>query len=249
MDGGGSAGTLPVMQEILPGLWHWTRIHPGIHMRVSSWFLEEGSLAIDPLLPDEGVDWFADHGGVEEVVLTNRHHYRQSGELEERYGATVRCHRAGLHEFTHGEHVEPFEFGDVLAGGTIACEIGALTPEETALYLPAHRAVAIADAIVRVARGRRHRLRPRLPSRRRPRGGQARAARRVQAAARRARLRAPAARPRRADPGRRPQRPSSPSWSATDARLTRAPAQLHQLCKKRIDFHARVFQGSGARRA
>lgn len=154
MDGGGSTGTLRPMQEILPGLWHWTRVHPGIHMRVSSLFLEDGSLAIDPLLPDEGLDWFADHGGVEEVVLTNRHHYRQSGELEARYGATVRCHRAGLHEFTQGERVEPFEFGDEFAGGrAIACEIGALTPEETALYLPAQRAVAFADAIVRWREG------------------------------------------------------------------------------------------------
>ena len=136
------------MQQILPGLWHWTRIHPGIHMRVSSWFVEEGGLAIDPLMPDEGVDWFADHGGVEEVVMTNRHHYRQSGQLERRYGATVRCQSAGLHEFTHGEHVEPFEFGDVFAGGAVACEIGALTPEETALHLPAQRAVALADSVV-----------------------------------------------------------------------------------------------------
>jgi hypothetical protein len=141
------------MQEILPGLWHWTRVHPGIHMRVSSWFLEDGALAIDPLLPEEGADWFADHGGVAEVALTNRHHYRDSAPLEERYGATVRCQRAGLHEFTHGERVEPFEFGDELAGGAIACEIGALTPEETALYLPAQKAVAIADAIVRWREG------------------------------------------------------------------------------------------------
>jgi hypothetical protein len=136
------------MEQILPGLWHWTRIHPGIHMRVSSWFLEDGALAIDPLMPDEGVDWFADHGGVEEVVLTNRHHYRQSGELERRYGATVRCQRAGMHEFTHGEHVEPFEFGAVFGGGAEAFEIGAITPEEIALHLPVQRAVAIADGIV-----------------------------------------------------------------------------------------------------
>jgi len=138
------------MEEILPGIWHWKRVHPNIHMRVSSWYLDDGGVAIDPLLPADGVEWFAGRGGVSDVLLTNRHHYRHSGELVERYGATVRCHRAGLHEFTHGEAVEPFDFGDELPGGTVACELGALTPEETALHLPAARAVAIADSVVRI---------------------------------------------------------------------------------------------------
>ena len=32
-------------------------------------------------------------------MLTNRHHLRGAGELAERFGAVLRCPRAGLHEF------------------------------------------------------------------------------------------------------------------------------------------------------
>ena len=37
------------MQEVLPGVFHWTAVHPKIHTRVSSWWLEESGVAIDPL--------------------------------------------------------------------------------------------------------------------------------------------------------------------------------------------------------
>lgn len=117
-------------------------------MRVSSWYLQGAGVAIDPLLPAEGIEWFEREGGLSDLLLTNRHHYRSSDALTQRYGATVHCQRAGLHEFTHGEAVAPFDFGDELPGGAEAFEIGVLTPEETALHLPAHSAVAIADSLV-----------------------------------------------------------------------------------------------------
>ena len=60
------------------------------------------------------------------IVLTNRLHYRQS----EAFGCPVLCHEAGLHEFDGGEAVEGFAFGDELAPGVTAVEIGVLTPEE-----------------------------------------------------------------------------------------------------------------------
>ena len=67
------------------------------------------------------------------IVLTNRHHYRDS----DRFGCPVLCHEAGLHEFDGG--VEGFAFGDELAPGVRALEVGVLTPEETALHLAATR--------------------------------------------------------------------------------------------------------------
>ncbi len=136
------------MLEILPGVWQWTALHERIRLEVSSYRLADGTL-IDPMLPTDGVAWFAEHGPPGAILLTNRHHYRHSGDFVAAFGCSVHCHRAGLHEFTHGEVVEPFEFGDALPGGTIAHEIGAICPEETALLIPAARAVAIADGIVR----------------------------------------------------------------------------------------------------
>jgi glyoxylase-like metal-dependent hydrolase (beta-lactamase superfamily II) len=43
----------------------------------------------------------------------------------------------------------PFAFGDELPGGAIAQEVGAITPEETAVWFPAEGALAFADGLVR----------------------------------------------------------------------------------------------------
>ncbi|MFN2384427.1 MAG: hypothetical protein ABR559_09240, partial [Gemmatimonadota bacterium] len=65
-------------------------------------------------------------------------------------GATVHCHREGLHEFTAGQPVEPFEHGDTLAGGIQALPVGVLCPEETAFFIPRQEgALALGDAVIR----------------------------------------------------------------------------------------------------
>jgi hypothetical protein len=66
---------------------------------------------------------------------------------------TVHCVRQGLYEFSGGERVEPFDFGDELPGGVIAQEVGAICADETALYIPARRALAVADGAVRWEEG------------------------------------------------------------------------------------------------
>ena len=48
------------MDEILPGVWHWTAEHPNIHQRVSSYYLEDAGAVVDPLLPEGGVEAFGD---------------------------------------------------------------------------------------------------------------------------------------------------------------------------------------------
>ena len=46
------------MQEIDEGLWHWTATHPKIGWEVSSYYLSDERVLIDPLLPPGGLDWF-----------------------------------------------------------------------------------------------------------------------------------------------------------------------------------------------
>lgn len=137
------------MEEVVPGLWHWTAVHPRIKIEVSSYYLAPAGVLIDPLVPGVGLDWFAEHEPPGHVLLTNRHHYRESGRFVERFGVTVYCVREGLHEFEGRAEVEPFEFGDELPGGVVAHRVGAICPDETALHLPAHEALAIADGAVR----------------------------------------------------------------------------------------------------
>lgn len=137
------------MKEIAPGIWHWTGVHPRIRIEVSSYYLPAEQVLIDPLVPSDGLEWFAEHGPPTDVLLTNRHHYRSTAQFVERFGVTVRCVRQGIHEFTGDERVEPFAFGDELPGGIVAYEVGAICPDETALHIPSCDALAVADGAVR----------------------------------------------------------------------------------------------------
>jgi hypothetical protein len=136
------------MQEISPGLWHWRAHNPSIDKDVSSYYLASERVAIDVLIPAEGLDWFEAHGPPEHVLLSNRHHTRDAFKLHEAFGAKVHCIRNGLHEVRDRGPVEPFDFGGQLPGGVIAYEVGAICPDETALHIPAHDALACADGVV-----------------------------------------------------------------------------------------------------
>jgi hypothetical protein len=138
------------MREIIPGVFHWTSVHPKIRIEVSSYWLDESGVLIDPLVPpDVGLGWFAARSAAPvAVLLSNRHHYRDSARFVAAFGCVVLCNKAGLHEFTPDESVDGFAIGDLLPGGVIACEVGAICPDDTALYLPDHRAMAFADGLV-----------------------------------------------------------------------------------------------------
>jgi hypothetical protein len=136
------------MRQILPRVYHWTAVHPQIGVEVSSYYLVDERVLLDPLLPSQGLDAF--EAGVDHIFLTNRHHYRHSDQIAARYGCTVWCVEHGLHEFTRGQKVKPFRFGDTLPGGIETIEIGVICPDETALLIPRDEGLlAIADGVIR----------------------------------------------------------------------------------------------------
>ena len=135
------------MQEIAPGVWHWTARHDHIGIEVSSYYLERERVAIDPMIPPAGLEWFRTHGVPAHALLTNRHHDRHAWRLRASFGTTVHCIRNGLHELNGRGPVEAFDFGDELSGGIFVHEVDAICPDETALYIPAHRALACADGV------------------------------------------------------------------------------------------------------
>ncbi len=136
------------VQEIAPGLWHWTARHEHINADVSSYYLLAERVLIDPMIPAEGLAWFQ-RDAPEHVLLTNRHHDRHAWRLREAFGCTVHCVRNGVRELAGRGPVEAFDFGDELPGGVTAFEVDAICPDETALHIPAHRALACADGVVR----------------------------------------------------------------------------------------------------
>jgi hypothetical protein len=137
------------MREIAPGLWHWSARHERISSDVSSYYLLAERVLIDPMLPGAGLEWFRRYGEPEHVLMTNRHHDRHAWRLREEFGCAVHCIRNGLHELDGRGPVHPFDFGDQLPGGAVAYEVDAICPDETALHIPAHRALACADGVVR----------------------------------------------------------------------------------------------------
>jgi hypothetical protein len=131
------------MQEITPGIRHWTAVHPKIGWVVSSYWLPGLRVLLDPLeVPEEVED-------VDEIVLSNRHHRRSAFEARERFGAVVRVPHLGLHEFADDDPVEPYDFGQPMAGGAItAYQVTELWPDDGALHIPSLEALAIADTVL-----------------------------------------------------------------------------------------------------
>jgi glyoxylase-like metal-dependent hydrolase (beta-lactamase superfamily II) len=135
---------MPGMHELARGIWHWTAPHPNIGVDVSSYWIPELRLLLDPLaVPDEVED-------VDCILLTCRHHVRDSLEAAERFDATIQAPRTGMHDFGDDTPIQAYDFGTKLVGGGVtAHQVGGLSPDETALHIPSVRALSIADGAIR----------------------------------------------------------------------------------------------------
>jgi hypothetical protein len=134
------------IHEVLPGVLHWTARHPSAGLESGSHYLVEEGILIDPIAPAEGLEWF-DGKEIGEILLTNRHHTRSAFELQDRLGVTIRAPQTGMHELP-ADRVQPYDFGEELSAGIRPHAISATWPDETALEIPRHRAVAIADGVI-----------------------------------------------------------------------------------------------------
>jgi glyoxylase-like metal-dependent hydrolase (beta-lactamase superfamily II) len=132
------------VDEIAPGINHWKATHPNLGVEVSSYWIPELRLLLDPIAVPDEVE------GVEHILLSCRHHTRDSLEAAERFGATVYAPRTGMHEFPEDTPIQPYDFGDALLDGAVTPhEVGGLSPDETALHVPSVNALSIADGAIR----------------------------------------------------------------------------------------------------
>lgn len=137
------------MQEIVDGVYQWTAKHPKLGFEVGCHFVEGSRTAIDPLLPEEGIEWFDEHPP-QRIVLSTRHHLRDGPELAERFGCPILCHESGLYEFEDGPAVEGFAFGDRLADDVVALEMDSISPDDTVLLIESGGgALLFADSVIR----------------------------------------------------------------------------------------------------
>jgi hypothetical protein len=117
-------------------------------MQVSCHFSAGSGTVFDPLLPDEGIDWFEDHRP-ERIVLSTRHHLRNAEQIVERFGCPILAHEDGLYAFEGGPVVEGFSFGDRLAPDVTALTMDAISPDDTVLHIEvAEGALLFADSVI-----------------------------------------------------------------------------------------------------
>jgi hypothetical protein len=145
------------MEELLPGIWHWTTYYEAIGMDVHSHWIEPAGLVLDPMVPDDtGLEWWDDRDTrPQQIVLTIGLHWRHSDEFAERWGIPVRVPRASLERYEGTDRqAEPFDWGDELGPGVTAIEIDAIAPDECALHIEqGDGIVAIADGVIRASGG------------------------------------------------------------------------------------------------
>ena len=143
------------MDQVLPGIYHWTTHDAGeVDGPVSSYYVEPAGALIDPRVPDEGLEAFAGLAQPQQAILTNHRHLRQSDTFREAFDCVVRAAAKRLKENLPGADVRAFEFGDEVAPGVFAIEIGVFRDDETALHITYDEgAMAFGDALVRPAGG------------------------------------------------------------------------------------------------
>ena len=141
----------PVANEVQPGVFHWKVTHPRIQQEVSSYYLAESGTLLDPMVPEEGLGMFGSDGvpTPQRIVLTNRHHLRDSARFDAEFGCSIHCSDAGLYEFANGPDVEGYFVGDEVAPGVVAHEMDAICPDDTVLHIATGGGLlAFADAVI-----------------------------------------------------------------------------------------------------
>jgi glyoxylase-like metal-dependent hydrolase (beta-lactamase superfamily II) len=136
------------MQQIVPGIFHWTALNPSIGVRVSSYLVPDAGAIIDPMIPEQGIDSLP--GRPDRILLSSGHHLRDSRRIAEALGIPIHASRQAIeHLGAEGEGIEAWEGAQAHpAPGVTALHVGVLAEDEGALHLDVGEgALVIADAV------------------------------------------------------------------------------------------------------
>jgi hypothetical protein len=137
------------MQEIAPGIFHWSTFHEPIGSPVSSYYIPSAGVVLDPKQPEGG--WSELPGMPEQVLLSSGHHNRDAQAFADEFGIPIRASRQAAELLGDTLTVdEPFDDGDQPAPGITAINIGTLSDDEGALHIAVGEgAIAFADGLTR----------------------------------------------------------------------------------------------------
>lgn len=152
----GRFGAMSPAEEILPGLWRLTAVHPEWEegedwdAEVAWWALHgpDGLVLIDPLVDGwEALDELVQGaGGCAGIIRTLHYHERSIPEAAARYRAEVWARRPPP-PISAGPLDHAVPDAAALPGGVQATPL--VRDDELALWLPAQRALAFGDAMLR----------------------------------------------------------------------------------------------------
>jgi hypothetical protein len=124
------------MDEIVPGILHWTTFHDGIGQTVHSHVHTPSGAVFDPRLPEAGSAEALSHAVLPTVVLlSSRHHLRHSEAIASAFEVPIKVSPPGLDDLKDEPDVETFSFGEEVVSGVTALELPALAPDETVFHI------------------------------------------------------------------------------------------------------------------
>ncbi len=139
------------MQEIVPGIFTWSWLSEPRQMDFNGFYVQgKGqSVVVDPPpCPEADLEEMERRGRPVAIILTNVHHGRSSRALAERFEAGVLIHAADA-SGVDAPVAGTFTGGASLPAGLTAVEVaGSKSPGETALHVPAARALILGDALI-----------------------------------------------------------------------------------------------------
>jgi hypothetical protein len=136
------------MQQVIPGLFHWTAPHEPIGSRVSSYYVQSAGVVIDPKVPDGGLD--ALPGRPTQVLLSSGHHLRDAHVFAREFDIPIRASAQAVARLgSDGDGIAPWPEGaPEIVPGITALHIGVLAPDEGALHIDVGPgALALGDAV------------------------------------------------------------------------------------------------------
>jgi len=122
------------MEELLPGVWHWSAPHPRIGFRVHSHWLSDAGAVFDPIEPPEGMPEL--EPAPTRIVLGCRHHLRDAeGFAAGLGGVPILAPEAGMHEFAGDGAIGAYAVGEEVAPGVTAQPMGTIAPDDNVLHI------------------------------------------------------------------------------------------------------------------
>lgn len=145
------------MKEIVPGIWTWSVFNDEKQINFNGWYVSRTSepIIVDPpRMSGENIDFIRSHGRPVAVILTNKHHTRESAAVCDLFDAPIWVHEKDR-SLMELETQRTYKDDENLPGGLRVITLeNSKTPGESALLVSGEpSALIIGDAMIGKPKG------------------------------------------------------------------------------------------------